>query len=101
MSFNNHQLLHIPESLKNPCSYSFKDLLIAANHPPDTTELNTMSQDDKNLMVKALCLIAGWYYQDINGRDGIIYTAFSPELNNSTSNTRRVSIFRKISKHFL
>lgn len=101
MAFNNHQLLNNPVSLKNPCSYSFKDLLIAANHPPDTTELNIMSQDDKNLMVKALCLISGWHYQDIKGSDGVVYTSFSPELNNSTSRIGRVSIFRKIGNHFL
>lgn len=64
--------------LLNPCKYSFDDLLIAAGHPPDTTELYTLSQFDRNKTVKKLCDIAGWYYEDMPGNDGIIYTAFSP-----------------------
>ena len=65
-----------------PCKYSFKDLLLATNKPVDKQSLDSLyniSQTNRNRMVKELCNKAGWYFEDVKGSDGIIYTAFSPE----------------------
>ena len=65
-----------------PCKYSFKDLISAANGKPVDNlfidSLYKLPQTDRNKMVKELCHLAGWYFEDVKGSDGIIYTAFSP-----------------------
>lgn len=66
--------------LDNPCKYSFKDLLIAVKKSTDTTELHSYTQINRNKAVKEFCRIAGWYWEDVTGKDGIIYTAFSPKI---------------------
>jgi len=75
--------------LINPCKYSFKDLLTAADaaavskKPIETAALYKLSQQDRNRVVKDLCKICGWYFEDVKGSDGVIYTAFSPEYKNT------------------
>lgn len=69
--------------LLNPCKYSFKDLLYAVSkeYDPNTIKiLYSLSQKERNIEVKRLCKLAGWYYQDVVGTDKIVYTAFSPYL---------------------
>lgn len=69
--------------LLNPCKYSFTDLMIAASKVPCTTDLYILSQFDRNKIVKKLCYTAGWYYEDVIGDDGILYTSFSPHKINA------------------
>lgn len=69
--------------LLNPCKYSFHDLLYAVYKDYNTQHIKilySLSQEERNLEVKRLCNMAGWYYQDVTGSDKIIYTAFSPYL---------------------
>lgn len=65
----------------NTCKYSFQDLFNASNYNENTKILYTMEQNEINILVKKLCKIANWGYEDRIGTDGIIYTAFSPEIN--------------------
>ena len=73
--------------LVNPCNYSFRDLLNTVFKSKYTQDqINTylqnlynLSQYERNNVVKYLCKEAHWYFEDIKGSDGIIYTAFSPE----------------------
>ena len=75
-------------NLSNPCKYSFKNLVDAAKsnsnfaHEYNLQLLYTLTQSERNKAVKILCNQAGWFYQDIIGKDGILYTAFSPKLIN-------------------
>jgi hypothetical protein len=69
--------------LDNPCKHSFVDLLLGSGEDTDTKELYAMSQKKRNEKVKELCKKASWYWQDITGSDGIIYTAFSPNIKYS------------------
>lgn len=65
------------------CKYSFHDLLYAVykEYDPKRIEvLYSLTQQERNLEVKRLCKIAGWYFQDVIGSDKIVYTAFSPYL---------------------
>ena len=71
--------------LLTPCKYSFQDLINAAG--PDanmsTHNLYSMTQYNRNNEVKKLCKLSGWFYQDVEkkeGKNNIIYTAFSPHL---------------------
>jgi len=66
-------------SLKDPCKYSFEDLVKAANQKVNLKLLYAMEQSEINATVKWLCNKAGWYYEDVEGKDGETYTAFSPE----------------------
>lgn len=73
--------------LLNPCKYSFQDLLSASapqsgNKPLTLPKLYALSQEERNKTVKALCEKAGWFYQDVVGSDGVVYTAFSPFKKN-------------------
>lgn len=70
--------------LDNPCQYSFIDLLKAAKKSTNTSELYSYTQTKRNKIVKELCYISGWYWEDITGKDGIIYTAFSPKISTKT-----------------
>jgi hypothetical protein len=68
--------------LLNPCKYSFRDLSIAAgiqNVDEFLKQLYSMEQNDINIIVKKLCMIANWYFEDIENNN-IIYTSFSPNL---------------------
>ena len=67
--------------LINPCKYSFQDLMIAAKECPNLGHIKQMSQQERNKEVRRLCEKAHWYFQDVKGTDGIIYTAFSPEID--------------------
>jgi len=68
--------------LITPCKYSFEDLLNAFSRKTgfkiDKNELYKLNQQDRNDIVKELCKYSQWYWSDIIGSDGIIYTAFSP-----------------------
>jgi hypothetical protein len=64
--------------LKNPCNYSFKDLIEACGVEVDLNDLYGMLQEDRNTVVKEMCTLAHWHWEDIKGDDGIVYTAFSP-----------------------
>ena len=64
----------------NTCNYSFQDLFNAANFNQSTTILSKMDQEYINKLVKNLCSLAHWGWEDRIGTDGMIYTAFSPEL---------------------
>lgn len=64
----------------NTCNYSFQDLFTAANFNENTSILSKMDQESINKLVKNLCSLAQWGWEDRIGTDGIIYTAFSPEL---------------------
>ena len=68
--------------LLNPCSYSFDDLIKASEYPISLSKLYNISQKERNNIVKNMCDIAGRYYNDIKGTDGIVYTAFSPFILN-------------------
>ncbi len=71
------------QTLLNSCKYSFNDLLCAVpkeHHIIDIKTLYSLPQKDRNIEVKKLCKLAGWYYKDIIGTDKIVYTAFSPYL---------------------
>ena len=70
-----------PHILLNPCNYSFIDLLTGANEDIDTKTLYALPQKELNEKVKELCKKAQWYWQDVTGSDGIIYTAFSPKIS--------------------
>lgn len=73
------------KKLLNSCKYSFHDLLYAVYKDYDPNHIKilySLSQNERNLEVKRLCKIAGWYYQDVIGSDKIIYTAFSPHIQN-------------------
>ena len=80
-------------NLLNPCKYSFKDLVFATNLSYTEYEseaesmksidkylkiLYSLSQVEKNNEIKKLCKESGWYFKDVIGDDGIIYTSFSP-----------------------
>lgn len=65
-------------NLLNPCKYSFNDLLLAAKKDGNTDELYSMTQQQRNNEVKELCIKSGWYWHDIVGKDGVVYTSFSP-----------------------
>ena len=60
----------------NYCKYSFQDLINSACSTIDLTTLYNMSQVKRNETVKKLCTTAGWYFEDVMGSDGNIYTAF-------------------------
>lgn len=77
--------------LENPCKYSFKDLLLAANKSTNTSELYSYTQTKRNKVVKELCRISGWYWEDIKGKDGIVYTAFSPKILTNHQKTYQTS----------
>jgi len=67
--------------LDNPCKYSFQDLLYAYDPLSDNIHLHklyALSQNERNKKVKKMCDQIGWYYKDVRGKDGVIYTAFSP-----------------------
>lgn len=71
--------------LLNPCKYSFEDLIFAAKKEtgqltPSIKQLLLLSQTKRNEEVKALCNQAKWFYKDVIGRDGVLYTSFSPHL---------------------
>jgi len=68
-------------NLLDPCKYSFDDLLKASDQVMDIVDMYTLSQDEINNLVKFLCDKVGWHYKDTKGTDGIIYTAFSPNLD--------------------
>jgi len=65
--------------LINPCSYSFNDLIKASQSQINAQTLYAMSQPGRNIEVKNMCKIAGWFWEDVVGSDGILYTAFSPK----------------------
>ena len=74
--------------LVNSCKYSFKDLLYAAKLLEGSEEIDkylknlySMSQKDRNIEVKKLCKKSMWYFNDVIGKDGIVYTSFSPNIN--------------------
>lgn len=79
----------MPYTLKNPCQYSFNDLLIVSKTNITLQQLYSLSQYDRNTQVKKMCKIAGWYYNDVIGTNNITYTAFSPELSESSDTTSR------------
>lgn len=66
-------------SLKNPCNYSFADLVKASGNQITLELLYSISQNSRNDIVKQLCKIAGWYTKDryVNGQH---FVAFSPEI---------------------
>lgn len=64
----------------NTCMYSFQDLFKAANFNENTSILSKMDQESINKLVKNLCSLAQWGWEDRIGTDGMIYAAFSPEL---------------------
>lgn len=63
--------------LKDPCKYSFRDLVEACQVEMDLSYLYEMKQSDRNNVVKELCVIAQWHWEDIE-KNGTVYTAFSP-----------------------
>lgn len=67
-------------------TYSFQDLFKAANFNHNTSILHRLDQSSINNLVKKLCEIANWGWEDRLGNDGIVYITFSPEikLNNKT-----------------
>jgi hypothetical protein len=42
-------------------------------------ELYNLTQEQRNIQVKKMCKDAGWYWEDVESSDGVVYTAFSPE----------------------
>lgn len=70
--------------LVNPCKYSFRDLVCATNilerEEVDKylENLYLLSQTDRNIEVKKLCNKSMWYFKDVIGKDGMVYTSFSP-----------------------
>lgn len=65
--------------LKNPCKYSFKDLIRACGLEDDHyIYLMNLSLEERNIEIKRLCDICHWYYKDIVS-NGKIFTSFSPE----------------------
>jgi hypothetical protein len=67
--------------LINPCNHSFKDLITASKQHTDLKILYSMSQTDRNIIVKDLCKKAGWFFEDIINETGV-YTAFSSQQIN-------------------
>jgi hypothetical protein len=61
--------------------YSFQDLFDAAKFNHNTSILQRLDQSSINNLVKKLCEIADWRWDDRLGSDGIVYTYFSPKLN--------------------
>lgn len=90
--------------LDDPCSYSFKDLYVAANFSStDSNEfqkstkksieqtieidmwyasLLLLSQPEINNIVKSLCRKSGWYWKDMVENE-IVFTSFSPKIKQS------------------
>lgn len=68
-------------TLRNPCKYSFSDLLKAANaDSKDIVLFYNMTIEERNNEIKRLCRIAKWYYKDVRYGDKI-FTSFSPEIS--------------------
>ena len=73
-------------TLLNACEYSFRDLVICAKNISNNDSfldeylkvLYSLKQPVRNIEVKKLCKEANWYFKDIVGTDGIVYTSFSP-----------------------
>jgi hypothetical protein len=42
-------------------------------------KLYSITQKERNMEVKNMCKMAGWFWKDVKGIDGQIYTSFSPE----------------------
>ena len=80
----------------NSCQYSFGDLLDAAkagcgDHyiTMELEDLYKMSQEERNNVVKDMCLRCKpnpWQWKDLVGSDGVVYTSFSPESQQSQPN---------------
>ena len=72
--------------LKNPCCYSFDDLIKASKENNRSrvvfrsSDISKMTQSEINLLVKELCEISGWFWNDVKVGD-TIYTSFSPEID--------------------
>ena len=67
--------------LKNSCKYSFQDLMNVCRVHIDLKDLYALSQEHRNNIVKRMCTMARWHWRDIIGDNGVLYTAFSPELD--------------------
>lgn len=71
--------------LLNPCKYSFEDLLFAVKKEtgqltPSLKHLLLLPQSKRNDEVKHLCNQVKWFYKDVIGSNGVLYTMFSPYL---------------------
>ena len=85
--------------LINPFSYSFKDLIKASKYPIEPKTLYSMSQPNRNIEVKKMYKLAGWFWEDIIGNDGISYTAFSPQTTSSNcSSSCSAKQYREMAK---
>ena len=73
---------NIPDDfiLYQPCKWSFSDLIHWSGKNIDLSWLYSISQDERNLKVKELCIHCNWYFCDIYKENGVIYTAFSPNI---------------------
>ena len=69
--------------LDNPCKYSFIDLLTNAGEDTNTDKLYAMCQKERNKNVKELCKKAKWYWKDVVGSNGHIYTSFSKNIKSN------------------
>lgn len=66
--------------LVNECRYSLSDLFEKVGW--DNMEKG-LTQVQLNDLVKQACSKIHWYWEDRVGTDGIVYTAFSPEMISS------------------
>lgn len=72
-------------NLYKTCEYSFNDLIKTSGDLCSIEYLLNLSQEKRNEVVKELCGISGWYWKDVKGNDGKVYTSFSPYLYRSHS----------------
>lgn len=81
-SFYPNSNLQPNEELVDVCKYSFNDLILESKFPISTKDLYSMSNEEKNMCVKRMCIMASWYWKDVVGKTNdnkpVIYTSFSP-----------------------
>lgn len=68
--------------MSSHCAYSFADLYTAAfGEQPSRAaldELYSLTQDERNIVVRDWVMRAEWESFDVQGADGVIYASFGP-----------------------
>ncbi|MBL0062714.1 MAG: hypothetical protein IPP40_14840 [bacterium] len=69
--------------MSSHCQYSFADLFEAAfGEKPSKSaleELYSLTQDERNIVVRDWVRRAEWESFDITGTDGVVYASFGPK----------------------
>jgi len=66
------------------CSYSFRDLYVAAHkkepEPGELPALYALLQEERNNIVRGWARQAGWEVKERHANDGVTYLAFAPSF---------------------